>query len=84
MRRLHKRVVVYVHRQRAAHPGEALRRPPSTYGLMILLPMATYMLGDAAAARFAPRFGTLQLLLAGRTLAFAAALGMALGQLRPL
>ena len=58
--------------------AEALRRPPSTYGLMILLPMATYMLGNAAAARFAPRFGSLQLLLAGRALAFAAALGMAL------
>jgi MFS transporter, DHA1 family, multidrug resistance protein len=58
--------------------AEALRRPPSTYGLMILLPMATYMLGNAAAARFAPRFGSLHLLLAGRALAFAAALGMAL------
>jgi MFS transporter, DHA1 family, multidrug resistance protein len=58
--------------------AEALRRPPSTYGLMILLPMAMYMLGNAAAARFAPRFGSLQLLLAGRALAFAAALAMAL------
>ena len=58
--------------------AEALRRPPSTYGLMILLPMATYMLGNAAAARFAPRFGSLRLLLAGRALAFAAALAMAL------
>jgi MFS transporter, DHA1 family, multidrug resistance protein len=57
---------------------EALHRPPSTYGLMILLPMATYMLGNAAAARFAPHFGSLQLLLAGRALAFAAALAMAL------
>ena len=48
--------------------AEALRRPPSTYGLMILLPMAMYMLGNAAAARFAPRFGSLQLLLpAGRS-----------------
>jgi MFS transporter, DHA1 family, multidrug resistance protein len=58
--------------------AEALHRPPSTYGLMILLPMATYMLGNAAAARFAPRFGSLHLLLAGRALAFAAALAMAL------
>ena len=58
--------------------AEALDQPPSTYGLMILLPMATYMLGNAAAARFAPRFGSLQLLLAGRTLAFTAALAMAL------
>jgi len=65
--------------------AEALRRPPSTYGLMILLPMAMYMLGNAAAARFAPRFGSLQLLLAGRALAFAAALAMArCGQAPPL
>jgi hypothetical protein len=45
---------------------------------MILLPMATYMLGNAAAARFVPRFGSLRLLLAGRALACAAALAMAL------
>ena len=30
--------------------SEALGEPPSTYGLMILLPMATFMLGNAAAA----------------------------------
>jgi predicted MFS family arabinose efflux permease len=59
--------------------AEALRQPPSTYGLMILLPMATYMLGNAAAARFVPRFGSLQLLLAGRVLAFAAALAFSDG-----
>ena len=58
--------------------AEALHQPPSTYGLMILLPMATYMLGNAVAARFVPRFGSLQLLLAGRALACAAALAMAL------
>jgi len=45
---------------------------------MILLPMATYMLGNAAAARFVPRFGSLQLLLTGRALAFAGAVAMAL------
>jgi MFS transporter, DHA1 family, multidrug resistance protein len=60
--------------------AEALQRPPSTYGLMILLPMATYMLGNAAAARFAPRFGSLRLLLAGRALAFAAARDGAVGR----
>ncbi|HEV2098859.1 MAG TPA: multidrug effflux MFS transporter [Stellaceae bacterium] len=58
--------------------AEALHQPPSTYGLMILLPMATYMLGNAAAARFASRFGTSQLLLAGRVIAFVAAFTMAL------
>ena len=36
---------------------EALGEPPSTYGLMILFPMATYMLGNAAAAKFALRAG---------------------------
>jgi MFS transporter, DHA1 family, multidrug resistance protein len=45
---------------------------------MILLPMATCMLGNATAARFAPRFRSLHLLLAGWALAFAAALAMAL------
>jgi DHA1 family bicyclomycin/chloramphenicol resistance-like MFS transporter len=54
--------------------AEALRRPPSTYGLMILLPMATYMLGNAAAARFALRFGSFALLICGRLFAFAGAL----------
>ncbi len=54
--------------------SDALHQPPSTYGLMILLPMATYMLGNAIAARFATRFGSARLLLAGRAVAFAAAL----------
>src|SRR5712672_1607706 len=52
---------------------EALHEPASTYGLMILLPMATYMLGNALAARFAPRFGSLTLLICGRLIAFAGA-----------
>jgi len=45
--------------------------------MMILLPMATYMLGNGLAARLAPRIGSLRLVLAGRGLAFAAAMGMA-------
>ena len=53
--------------------SEALHRPPSTYGLMILLPMATYMAGNAIAARFAQRVGSLRLLLSGRAVAFVAA-----------
>ena len=57
--------------------SDALHQPPSTYGLMILMPMATYMLGNGIAARFAQRIGSLRLVLAGRALAFAAALGMA-------
>jgi MFS transporter, DHA1 family, multidrug resistance protein len=48
---------------------EVLGEPPSTYGLMILFPMATYMLGNALAARFALRVGSLQLLIIGRVVA---------------
>jgi MFS transporter, DHA1 family, multidrug resistance protein len=33
--------------------SETLHQPPSAYGLMILLPMAAYIVGNAAAARFA-------------------------------
>jgi MFS transporter, DHA1 family, multidrug resistance protein len=58
--------------------SDALNQPPSTYGLMILIPMATYMLGNAVAARFAPRLGSLRLLLCGRALAFVGALALAL------
>ena len=57
--------------------SELLREPASTYGTMILLPMATYMLGNGLAARLAPRIGSLRLVLAGRGLAFAAASCMA-------
>ncbi|MGE3783419.1 MAG: hypothetical protein AB7H71_11815 [Alphaproteobacteria bacterium] len=57
--------------------SELLHEPASTYGVMILLPMATYMLGNGLAARFAARVGSLRLVLGGRALAFAAALGMA-------
>jgi len=52
---------------------DALGEPPSTYGLMILFPMATYMLGNAAAAKFALRVGSLRLLIAGRALALGGA-----------
>jgi DHA1 family bicyclomycin/chloramphenicol resistance-like MFS transporter len=53
--------------------ADTMGEPPSTYGLMILLPMATYMLGNALAARFALRLGSLNLLIRGRLLAFAGA-----------
>ncbi len=58
--------------------SEALGEPPSTYGLMILMPMATYILGNAAAARFALRLGSLRLLILGRTIALTGAVAMAL------
>jgi DHA1 family bicyclomycin/chloramphenicol resistance-like MFS transporter len=57
----------------------ALHQPPSTYGLMILMPMSTYMLGNAIAARFALRLGSLRLLLAGRAVAFVGGAALALG-----
>ncbi|HEV2336707.1 MAG TPA: hypothetical protein VGS13_14485 [Stellaceae bacterium] len=55
---------------------EAMGEPPSTYGLMILLPMATYMLGNAGAARFAARLGSLRLMVIGRAIALAAAVAL--------
>jgi DHA1 family bicyclomycin/chloramphenicol resistance-like MFS transporter len=58
--------------------SDALHQPPSTYGLMILLPMATYMLGNAIAARFVTRLGSLRLLIAGRVVALTAALALLL------
>jgi MFS transporter, DHA1 family, multidrug resistance protein len=58
--------------------AEVLQEPPSTYGLMILMPMATYMLGNAGAARFAVRLGTTRLLVLGRLIAAGAGLGLAL------
>jgi DHA1 family bicyclomycin/chloramphenicol resistance-like MFS transporter len=58
--------------------AEAMGEPPSTYGLMILLPMATYMLGNAGAARFAGRLGSLRLMVIGRAIALAAAVALAL------
>jgi len=57
---------------------EALGEPPSTYGLLILLPMATYMLGNAVAARFVLRLGSPRLLILGRAIAVSAAVAMAL------
>ena len=56
--------------------SELLHQPPSTYGLMILLPMASYVLGNGVAARLAPRVGSFNLVLWGRTFALAAAVGM--------
>jgi DHA1 family bicyclomycin/chloramphenicol resistance-like MFS transporter len=58
--------------------SELMGRPPSTYGLMILLPMACYMLGNAGAARFARSHGSLRLVIYGRSVALAAAAVMVL------
>jgi DHA1 family bicyclomycin/chloramphenicol resistance-like MFS transporter len=56
--------------------SDLLREPASTYGMMIIMPMASYMLGNGLAARLAPVVGSPRLVLLGRGLAFAASLGM--------
>src|SRR6266571_3723189 len=58
--------------------ADALDEPPSTYGLMILMPMATYIIGNAAAARFALRLGNLRMLILGRAIALTGAVVMTL------
>jgi DHA1 family bicyclomycin/chloramphenicol resistance-like MFS transporter len=45
--------------------SETLHQPPSTYGVMILLPMSAYIAGNAAAARFARRVGSNAMIVAG-------------------
>ncbi len=57
--------------------SETLRQPPSTYGLMILLPMSAYMIGNAAAARFARRLGSNAMILLGVALSLSAGMLMA-------
>jgi MFS transporter, DHA1 family, multidrug resistance protein len=48
--------------------SEVMHEPPSTYGLMILLPMAAYIVGSAAAARFSVTLGSLRLFVFGLVL----------------
>jgi DHA1 family bicyclomycin/chloramphenicol resistance-like MFS transporter len=57
--------------------SETLHEPPSTYGLMILLPMSTYIIGNAAAARFARRIGSNAMILLGVALSLSAGMLMA-------
>jgi MFS transporter, DHA1 family, multidrug resistance protein len=56
--------------------SDLLHQPPTTYGLMILLPVASYVLGTGLAARLATRVGGFRLVLCGRAVAVAAAVGM--------
>jgi MFS transporter, DHA1 family, multidrug resistance protein len=48
--------------------SEVLHEPPSTYGLMILLPMAAYIFGNAGVARLSVAVGSGRLLIIGLTL----------------
>jgi MFS transporter, DHA1 family, multidrug resistance protein len=58
--------------------SDLLHQPPSTYGLMILLPMAGYFIGNAGAVRFAARLGSTRLFILG--LAVSLASGILLAQ----
>jgi MFS transporter, DHA1 family, multidrug resistance protein len=51
--------------------SQLLHEPPSCYGIMILLPMAGYILGSGATARFAVRLGSSPLFLCGLALSLA-------------
>jgi len=57
--------------------SELLHEPPSTYGLMILLPMAGYILGNAAVGRLSVLIGTTGLFIAGLGLSFASGVMLA-------
>jgi DHA1 family bicyclomycin/chloramphenicol resistance-like MFS transporter len=57
--------------------SEVLHEPPSTYGLMILLPMAAYMVGNAGVARLSVAVGSARLLIVGLTLSLASGVMLA-------
>jgi DHA1 family bicyclomycin/chloramphenicol resistance-like MFS transporter len=57
--------------------SELLHQPASTYGLMILLPMAGYILGNAAVRRLSVLIGTTGLFIAGLALSFASGVMLA-------
>lgn len=57
--------------------SETLHQPPSTYGVMIVFPMAAYILGNAAAARFARRVGSNAMILLGVGVSLVSGLAMA-------
>jgi DHA1 family bicyclomycin/chloramphenicol resistance-like MFS transporter len=58
--------------------SETLHQPPSAYGMMIVLPMAAYILGNAAAARLARWAGTGALLMWGVSLSLISGAAMLL------
>jgi MFS transporter, DHA1 family, multidrug resistance protein len=57
--------------------SEILHEPPSTYGLMILLPMAGYILGNAGVARLSVRLGSARLFRFGLALSLASGVMLA-------
>jgi DHA1 family bicyclomycin/chloramphenicol resistance-like MFS transporter len=58
--------------------SETMQQPPSAYGLMIMLPMAAYILGNAAAARLARWAGTGTLVVWGISLSLCSGAAMLL------
>jgi MFS transporter, DHA1 family, multidrug resistance protein len=66
--------------------SELLHEPPSTYGLMILLPMAGYILGNAGVVRLSLVLGSVRLFILGLALSLASGVMLALwclGDLTP-
>jgi len=51
--------------------AELLHEPPSTYGLMILLPMAGYILGNAGVGRLSSLLGSARLFILGLAVSLA-------------
>jgi DHA1 family bicyclomycin/chloramphenicol resistance-like MFS transporter len=51
--------------------AELLHKPPSTYGLMILLPMAGYIIGNAGVVRLSVLLGSARLFVLGLALSLA-------------
>jgi MFS transporter, DHA1 family, multidrug resistance protein len=58
--------------------AERLHQPPITYGLMILLPMAGYILGNASVVRLSARLGSTRLFILGLALSLVSGIMLAL------
>jgi len=58
--------------------AERLHQLPSTYGLMILLPMVGYILGNAGVVRLSALFGSVRLFILGLALSLASGVLLAL------
>ena len=58
--------------------AERLHQPPSTYGLMILLPMVGYILGNAGVVRLSAILGVTRLFILGLVLSLASGVMLAL------
>ena len=59
-------------------PAERLHERPSTYGLMILLPMAGYILGNASVVRLSVLLGSTRLFVVGLALSLASGVMLAI------